>query len=91
MTKKLAQILFLTMAISSSLAISQVLASEKPPADSKPLIEIIQTLEAKGYGPITEISMDGGVWEVEAYKNNEKRELRINPLTGQILSDRKDD
>lgn len=65
-------------------------SGERPSADSKPLVEIIQMLEAQGYAPITEISMDDGVWEVEAYKNNEERELRVDPLTGKVLSDRKD-
>lgn len=90
MKKKVASGIFFTVAVLSALGISQVFAGERPPADSKPLVEIIQTLETQGYAPITEISMDDGVWEVEAYKNNEERELRVNPLTGEILSDRKD-
>nr|WP_320015957.1 PepSY domain-containing protein [uncultured Desulfobacter sp.] len=90
MKKKAASGIFLTVAVLSALGISQVFAGERPPADSKPIVEIIQTLETQGYAPITEISMDDGLWEVEAYKNNEERELRVNPLTGEILSDRRD-
>lgn len=74
----------------AALGISHVFAGERPPEDAKPLTEIIKMLETQGYAPITEISMDDGVWEVEAYKNDEERELRVDPLTGKILSDRKD-
>ncbi|WP_353294219.1 PepSY domain-containing protein [Thalassolituus maritimus] len=34
--------------------------------------------------------MDDGVWEVEAYLNNVERELKVNPMTGEVLSDRRD-
>lgn len=74
----------------AALGISHVFAGERPPEDAKPLTEIIKMLETQGYAPITEISMDDGVWEVEAYKNDEERELRVDPLTGKILSDRKE-
>lgn len=90
MKEKLISGIVLTAVVSSSLSASQVFAGERPPEGSKPLVEIIQALEAQGYQPITEISMDDGVWEVEAYKNNEERELRVNPMTGEILSDRRD-
>ncbi len=65
-------------------------ADERPPSNALPLAEIIVSLEAKGYTPITEISLDRGMWEVEAYRNNEERELIVNPLTGEVLSDRLD-
>lgn len=90
MKTKVALGIILTATVSSALGISQVFAAERPPEDSKPLVEIIQMLEAQGYAPITEISMDDGFWEVEAYKNNEERELKVNPSTGEIISDRKD-
>lgn len=90
MKKKLVSGIFVIGVVSSVIAVSQAFAGERPPEGSKPLVEIIQALESQGYEPITEISMDDGVWEVEAYKNNEERELRVNPLTGEILSDRRD-
>lgn len=90
MHKTAASTWMLTLVVSSAFTVSQVFAGERPPADAKPLVEIIQSLEAQGYLPITEISMDDGVWEVEAYKDNVERELRVNPVTGEILSDRKD-
>ncbi len=51
-----------------SLSMAQALAGEKPPKGSIPLSDIIKSLEAKGYSPITEVEIDDGVWEVEAYK-----------------------
>mgnify|MGYP000497110506 FL=1 len=65
-----------------------VTAEELPPEGSKQLSEIAKMLEEKGYKTITEVSLDRGVWEIEAYKNNEERELKVNPLTGDIISDR---
>lgn len=91
MKKKLAFCVFLGAIVLSVFATSPAFSGERPPTGSKPLLEIIQSLEAHGYKPITEISIDDGVWEVEAYKNDEERELRVNPLTGEIISDRKDD
>ncbi|KZX59139.1 hypothetical protein A3709_16445 [Halioglobus sp. HI00S01] len=65
-------------------------AGEKPPADAIPLSEIVKSIEAKGYAPIVEVSIDDGVWEAEAYKGAEKRELKVDPLSGDIISDRPD-
>ncbi len=69
----------------------QVQAKERLPDGAKTLVEIIKIIEANGYKNITEISLDNGVWEVEVYKDNQERELKINPMTGEIISDRQDD
>lgn len=66
-------------------------AGEKPPVDALPLCEIVQAIEEKGYSPITEISMDDGVWEGEVYKGDEKLEMKVKPADGSIISDRIDD
>ncbi|MCX2832669.1 hypothetical protein OQJ64_13915, partial [Microbulbifer thermotolerans] len=52
----LSKILVITF-VSFVLTIPQAFAGERPPAGAKPLVEIIQKLEAEGYSPITEISM----------------------------------
>jgi len=70
---------------------NQVMAGERPPVDAAPLSEIVKSLEKKGYSPITEISMDNGVWEVETYKDGQERELKVNPKDGQVISDRLED
>lgn len=67
-----------------------VMAEELPPEGSKQLSEIAKMLEDKGYKPVTEASMENGVWEIDAYMNNEERELRVDPVTGEIISDRRD-
>lgn len=79
------------IAIAVSLSMSPAIASEKPPENSIPLSDVVKSLEAKGYSPITEISMDDGVWEVEAYKEGQERELKVNPANAEIISDRADD
>ena len=65
-------------------------ASEKPPKDAMPLSEIVKNIEDKGYSPITEISFDEGAWEAEAYKKGYERELKIDPVSGEIISDQPD-
>ena len=62
------------------------LTGERPPADAVPLSEVVKSLEEKGYSPVTEVSMDNGVWEVEAYKDGQERELKVNPKDGQVLA-----
>ncbi|MEM8843819.1 MAG: PepSY domain-containing protein [Pseudomonadota bacterium] len=67
------------------------LADKKPPENALPLSEIILSLETQGYAPIVEVDLDRGVWEIEAYNNGEKRELKVNPTNGDIISDKLDD
>ncbi|MGI9281205.1 MAG: PepSY domain-containing protein [Endozoicomonas sp.] len=77
------------------LAMFMVLGSSSfaspPAAVGKPLSQIIKLLEDQGYRPIVDVSMDDGLWEIEAYKGNEKRELKVNPDSGEVVSDRPDD
>ena len=58
---------------------------------AKPISELAKMIEEQGYSPITEISFDRGQLEVEAYKGTNKRELKVDPKSGKILSDRRDD
>lgn len=69
----------------------QTMAAERPPVNAKPLSDIIKRLENQGYAPVIEVSLDDGVWEVEAYKDNVLRELLVHPATGEIHSDRIDE
>lgn len=66
-------------------------AEHKFPENSLPLSEIISSLENQGYHKIIEVEIERGVWEVEAYKDDQKRELKIDPLNGNIISDEMDD
>jgi uncharacterized membrane protein YkoI len=64
---------------------------DQPPANGKPLAEIVETLEKQGYGPFSEISFDDGYWEIEVYKQNEPYELAVDPSTGKIAAEHRDD
>lgn len=67
-------------------------ADDKPPRNAKPLSEIIRNVENKGFSPIVDVDFDDDDgWEIKAYRNNEKRELKVNPVSGKITSDRRDD
>jgi len=67
-----------------------VLAGDKPPKDIKPLSEIVTSLEQQGFKQISEIEFDNDKWEVEVYKDNQKRELEVDPSSGKILSNKPD-
>ena len=67
------------------------IAAEMPPQDAKPLSEIVLTLEKQKYNPIVEIEFEEGKWEVKAYKEGVKCKLEVDPISGKIVSDRKDD
>jgi len=83
--------MFAALVLMLVLGANQAMAGERPPADAVPLSEVVKLLEEKGYSPVTEVSMDNGVWEVEAYKDGQERELKVNPKDGQVLSDRLED
>lgn len=68
-----------------------VLAGDKPPKDSKPLSEIVKSIEKQGFNQISEIEFDDGKWEFDVYKDNQKRELEVDPHSGKILSNKRDD
>jgi uncharacterized membrane protein YkoI len=63
----------------------------KPPANAKKLSAILKDIEAAGYTQITDVSFETRTWEVEAWRGNAKRELRVDPVTGKIVFDRADD
>lgn len=64
-------------------------ATDKPPADVRPLSEIVIMLEQKGYSPIGEIEFDDGRWEAKVWKEDKKRKLKIDPRSGEIISDKR--
>jgi uncharacterized membrane protein YkoI len=66
-------------------------ADAKPPTDSLPLSQIIKALEKGGYTRLDDISFERRSWEVEASREGQRRELRIDPMDGTVISDRVDD
>ncbi len=91
MKKKLISAVFVSLVGVATFGLHQASAGERPPAGAKPLSAIVKSLEDQGYSPVTEASMDNGVWEIEAYKNGQARELRVNPATAKIISERAED
>ena len=63
---------------------------DRPPADALKLSEVVQKLEQQGFHPIVDIEFDDGVWEIDAYRGADKRELQVDPRTGKVLRDRDD-
>ena len=64
-------------------------AVARPPADVKPLSEIVKSLEDAGFAPIVEVEFRAGRWHVEAFKDGQKRDLRVHPVSGEITSNRR--
>jgi uncharacterized membrane protein YkoI len=56
----------------------------------KSILDVVKSLEEADYAPITEISFDDGVWEVEAYKGEVAYELSIDPENGEVISEHRD-
>lgn len=58
---------------------------ELPPANAKPLSEIIKVVEDKGYKVITEVEFDDGVWKIEAHQPGGKEiHVKVDPVSGAI-------
>jgi hypothetical protein len=54
-----------------------------PPAHARPLSAIIQALEERQLGVITEVEFDDGFWEVKLRQDGRKLKLDIDPRTGE--------
>ena len=64
-------------------------AVARPPAGAKPLSEVGKSLEDAGFAPIVEVEFRAGRWHVEAFKDGQKRDLRVHPVSGEITSNRR--
>ncbi|UJS16780.1 MAG: PepSY domain-containing protein [Candidatus Jettenia sp.] len=56
---------------------------ELPPANTKPLSAIVQSLEDRNQGVIKDVEFDDGLWEVELREDGRKIKLYIDPRTGE--------
>lgn len=83
--------LIIAVLFSLTLLLQNSKADEIPHHDAQPLSKIVRNLEEQGFSPIVEIEFDDNLWEVEAYKEGDKRELKVDPVSGRIISDQKDD
>lgn len=77
---------FLIIAPASAYAGWWFSKEEMPPANAKPLSEIIRSLEDQGYKNIETVGFDDGVWEVEVHQAGGKEvEFHVDPLTAKIV------
>lgn len=63
----------------------------RPPQDAKPLSEILAGLEKNGYSKLHDVSFERRYWEIDAISSEGKRELHVDPKTGEVTRDRADD
>lgn len=63
---------------------------EMPPPGAMALSMLITKLEQQGYTPVVDVSLEQGRWEVEAYKEGKKFDLKLDPNSGEILQMRED-
>ncbi len=75
-----------------ALASSVVLAAEVPPADARPLSQILEAVEKNHPGVIVSADFDERRWEVVSCNADGRscRELRIDPRTAKTLRDSRD-
>jgi hypothetical protein len=59
-----------------------------PPANARPLSEIVHILELEGHTVIPEIHFDDWVWIARIYRAGLEFEVRIDPISGEILGSR---
>jgi len=59
---------------------------EVPPATAKPLSEIVRMVEAEGHTVIPSITFGDDVWIFRVYKAGLTYEIRVEPVTAEILS-----
>lgn len=63
----------------------------KPPAKALLLSIIVEAIEKAGYTHVHDVSFEHRTWEAEVRRDGMKRELRVDPLSGEIVEDRVDD
>ncbi len=61
-----------------------VQAGVVPPSGSKPLSEIIKSVENQA-GTITQAEFDNGMWEIEAHKGTNETTFYLDPKTGKLI------
>ncbi|BBO17869.1 conserved hypothetical protein [Candidatus Brocadia pituitae] len=61
-------------------------SDEIPTTNVLALSTIIQSLEARKLGTITDVEFDEGFWDVELLKRGQGIELVIDPMTGEERS-----
>ena len=77
----------LLFAMTLSITSAQALGPEQiPPATAQPLSQIVRVIEAEGHTVIPEIVFDDGVWNFRVYKAGLEYEIKVDPVSAEILS-----
>lgn len=74
--------IFATFGLLSSV-LARAVADELPPADAKPLSEILKQVEDRDLGRICEAEFDDGAWEVKVCSDAGCQKLYLDPRTGE--------
>ncbi|HIK38426.1 MAG: PepSY domain-containing protein [Geminocystis sp.] len=59
--------------------------------NTKAAVEILHLLESRGYSPIVEMEYEDGLWEIKAYRDGIRREVKVDLIFGRIISEKRDD
>jgi uncharacterized membrane protein YkoI len=65
--------------------------SDHPGPDWISIGEVLSILKKNGYSQVTEIEADDGHWEGDGIKNGNAYEFHVDPHTGKITKDERDD
>lgn len=58
---------------------------DRPPANARPLSEIIKGVEEAGYKTIVELEFEDGVYEIETLDAQGKEvKLKVDPVSGKV-------
>jgi len=74
------------VAVASLSACAGRFSEETPPANAKPLSQIVKSLEDQGYKDVERIKFDDNAWVIDLRQPGGKEiDLHINPVSGQII------
>ena len=78
-----------TLALAITLPLSSAQARDAdqiPPATAQPLSAIVRAIEAEGHNVIPEVAFDDDVWNFRVYKSGLEYEIKVDPVSAEILS-----
>jgi hypothetical protein len=78
-------LLVVALASAANVAHAGWSSDEPPPANAKPLSEIIKAVEDKGYKTITDVEFDDGAWKIEVHQpNSSEVHIKVDPVSGTV-------
>ena len=80
-----AALLIVSLASAANMARAGWFSDELPPANAKPLSEIIKAVEDKGYKTITDVEFDDDAWKIEVHQpDSNEIHIEVDPVSGII-------